>query len=155
MRLSVDEYLALRRSTGAIKPSLDLIMLPLEISDEYLELDNVKELEIMAIDLIAIANVSLSTPGTFVIAEHCPGRCFFQRRASQRGYSQYYHCPHGKTKAIYSRGDGFCGQLVSKEVIKFYFTNERSGRITGRRKRHAEELEDLHQGIGELGYCKL
>lgn len=57
VRPSLEEYLTLRRSTGAIKPSLDLIMLPLEISDEYLELDSVKELELIAIDLIAIANV--------------------------------------------------------------------------------------------------
>ncbi|PPQ77846.1 hypothetical protein CVT25_015339 [Psilocybe cyanescens] len=56
VRPSLEEYLTLRRSTGAIKPSLDLIMLPLEISDEYLELDSVKELELIAIDLIAIAN---------------------------------------------------------------------------------------------------
>lgn len=59
LRLSFEEYLVLGRVTGAIRPALDLIMLPLEISEEYLELRSVKELEMIAIDLIAIANVSL------------------------------------------------------------------------------------------------
>ncbi|KAJ3567612.1 hypothetical protein NP233_g6248 [Leucocoprinus birnbaumii] len=53
---SMDDYLALRRSTGAIKPSFDLLLLPFEISDEVLDLPVVKELEVIAIELIAVAN---------------------------------------------------------------------------------------------------
>ncbi|KAF9465685.1 isoprenoid synthase domain-containing protein [Collybia nuda] len=56
VRKSMDEYLDLRRYTGAIKPSLDLILLPLEISDKLLDSPTVKELEMIAIELIAVAN---------------------------------------------------------------------------------------------------
>ncbi|KAF9465703.1 isoprenoid synthase domain-containing protein [Collybia nuda] len=53
---SMDEYLDLRRYTCAIKPSLDMILLPLEISDEILDNPIVKGLEMIAIELIAVAN---------------------------------------------------------------------------------------------------
>ncbi|GJJ12833.1 hypothetical protein Clacol_007078 [Clathrus columnatus] len=56
IRTSIEDYLSLRRSTGAIKPSFDLILLPLEIPTVYLESPFVKQLEIIAIDLIAVAN---------------------------------------------------------------------------------------------------
>lgn len=51
------DYLDLRRYTGAIKPSLDLLLLPFEISDELLNTPTVKELEMIAIEMIAVANV--------------------------------------------------------------------------------------------------
>lgn len=59
VRKSMADYLDLRRYTGAIKPSLDLLLLPLEISDELLDIPVVKELEMIAIEMIAVANVSL------------------------------------------------------------------------------------------------
>jgi len=58
VRRSIEDYLNLRRYTGAIKPSFDLILLPLEIPKEILESEVVKELEIIAIDMVAVANVS-------------------------------------------------------------------------------------------------
>lgn len=58
VRKSMADYLDLRRYTGAIKPSLDLILLPLEISDQLLESPTIKELEMIAIEMIAIANVN-------------------------------------------------------------------------------------------------
>lgn len=59
IRHSIEEYLELRRYTGAIKPSFDLLLLPLEIPDSLLLDPKVKELEIIAIDMIAVANVSI------------------------------------------------------------------------------------------------
>lgn len=67
IRKSVEDYLKLRRRTGAIKPSFDLILLPLEIPTVYLESLFVKQLEIIAIDLIAVANVRLNS----LIFEDC------------------------------------------------------------------------------------
>lgn len=65
IRTSLEDYLKLRRRTGAIKPSFDLILLPLEIPRIYLESPLVKQLEIIAIDLIAVANVSPQVPNCF------------------------------------------------------------------------------------------
>jgi hypothetical protein len=62
VRKSMAAYLELRRYTGAIKPSLDLLLLPLEISDELLDSPTVKELEMIAIELIAVANVNPIIP---------------------------------------------------------------------------------------------
>lgn len=56
IRQSIEEYLALRRFTGAIKPSFDMIMLPLNIPDEILEDPRIVDLEFMAIDMVAVAN---------------------------------------------------------------------------------------------------
>ncbi|KAF9465679.1 terpenoid synthase [Collybia nuda] len=56
VRKSMAEYLDLRRYTGAIKPSFDCLLLPLEISDALLDSPAVKELEMIAIELIAVAN---------------------------------------------------------------------------------------------------
>jgi len=56
IRKNIDEYLALRRYTGAIKPSFDLLLLPLEIPERVLQDPRVKELEMLAIDMIAVAN---------------------------------------------------------------------------------------------------
>lgn len=58
IRRSIDDYLELRRYTGAIKPSFDMILLPLEIPDCLLEDQRVVDLEIIAIDMVAVANVS-------------------------------------------------------------------------------------------------
>ena len=58
VRKSMADYLDLRRYTGAIKPSLDLLLLPLEISNELLDSPAIKELEIIAIEMIAVANVT-------------------------------------------------------------------------------------------------
>ena len=57
IRPSIEEYLELRRSTGAIKPSFDLMLLPLDLPEEVSESAEVRELEVIAIDLIAVANV--------------------------------------------------------------------------------------------------
>ena len=57
IRRSVDDYLALRRATGGIKPSFDFILLPLEIPQHLLEHEAVKELETIALDMIVVANV--------------------------------------------------------------------------------------------------
>ncbi|KAJ3561920.1 hypothetical protein NP233_g9901 [Leucocoprinus birnbaumii] len=56
VRKSMADYLALRRYTGAIKPSFDLLLLPSEISDEVLDMPVVKELEMIAIEMVAVAN---------------------------------------------------------------------------------------------------
>jgi len=53
---SIDEYLELRRYTGAIKPSLDMILLPLDIPDYILDDQRIRNLESMAIEMIAVAN---------------------------------------------------------------------------------------------------
>jgi len=62
IRGSIDAYLALRRYTGAIKPSFDLILLPVEIPDEVLLDPRIVKLEMIAIDMVAVANVSVFTP---------------------------------------------------------------------------------------------
>lgn len=67
IRTSLEDYLKLRRRTGAIKPSFDLILLPLEIPPIYLESPLVEQLETIAIDLIAVANVSHHIPVVFEI----------------------------------------------------------------------------------------
>ncbi|KAK7463516.1 hypothetical protein VKT23_006864 [Stygiomarasmius scandens] len=56
IRGSIDAYLALRRYTGAIKPSFDLILLPVEIPDEVLLDPRIVKLEMIAIDMVAVAN---------------------------------------------------------------------------------------------------
>jgi len=56
IRHSIEEYLELRRYTGAIKPSFDMIFLPLDIPDWVLEDPRIKELEFMAIEMVAVAN---------------------------------------------------------------------------------------------------
>ncbi|GJJ12837.1 hypothetical protein Clacol_007082 [Clathrus columnatus] len=56
VRTSIEEYLKLRRGTSAIQPSFDLLLLPLDIPRLYLESSSIKKLEIIAIDLIAVAN---------------------------------------------------------------------------------------------------
>ncbi|KAK7443530.1 hypothetical protein VKT23_015703 [Stygiomarasmius scandens] len=56
IRGSIDDYLALRRYTGAIKPSFDLILLPVEIPDEVLLDPRIVNLEMIAIDMVAVAN---------------------------------------------------------------------------------------------------
>jgi hypothetical protein len=58
IRTTVEEYLALRRYTGAIIPSFDMILLPLDIPDSVLADPRIKELEMMAIEMVAVANVS-------------------------------------------------------------------------------------------------
>ncbi|KAF8516537.1 terpenoid synthase [Hysterangium stoloniferum] len=56
IRKSIDDYLSLRRFTGAIKPSYDMILLPLEIPDEILLDRRIVDLEFMSIDMVAVAN---------------------------------------------------------------------------------------------------
>jgi len=56
IKLSVDEYLKLRRDTSAVKPSLDMILLPLDIPDHILDDPKMRNLEIIANDLISVAN---------------------------------------------------------------------------------------------------
>jgi hypothetical protein len=56
---SVEEYLELRRLTAGLVPSLDMILLPLDIPDHLLDDPRIKELEFMVIDMVVVANVSL------------------------------------------------------------------------------------------------
>jgi len=60
IRRSIDDYLSLRRSTGGIKPSFDLLLLPLEIPEDLLEHAVIKELETIALDMIVVANDVIS-----------------------------------------------------------------------------------------------
>jgi hypothetical protein len=62
IRTNIEDYLALRRRTSAVKPSLDLLLLPLEIPNNVLQDPKVKELETLANDMIAVANVSTLHP---------------------------------------------------------------------------------------------
>ena len=79
IRGSIDDYLALRRYTGAIKPSFDLILLPVEIPDEVLLDPRIVNLEMIAIDMVAVANVGGVLASTQV---YCSfdflGCCLFQ-----------------------------------------------------------------------------
>jgi len=56
IRTTIEGYLELRRYTGAIKPSFDMILMPLDIPEVVLEEPKIKELEAMAIEMVAVAN---------------------------------------------------------------------------------------------------
>ena len=57
IRKNIDDYLRLRRFTGAIKPSYDLMLLSMEIPDSVLLDQRIVDLEFMSIDMVAVANV--------------------------------------------------------------------------------------------------
>ena len=59
VRTNLEDYLNLRRYTGAIKPSFDFILLPLDIPESFLNHPVIQQLEFLAIDMIAVANVRL------------------------------------------------------------------------------------------------
>ena len=56
---SIEEYLELRRLTGAMIPSFDMLLLPLDIPDQILDDPSIKALEFMVVDMVVVANVSL------------------------------------------------------------------------------------------------
>ncbi|KAF8532360.1 isoprenoid synthase domain-containing protein [Gautieria morchelliformis] len=56
IRKNIDDYLTLRRFTGAIKPSYDLMLMPMEIPDSVLLDQRIVDLEFMSIDMVAVAN---------------------------------------------------------------------------------------------------
>jgi hypothetical protein len=59
IRKTIEEYLALRRYSGAFIPVLDMILLPLDIPDSVLADPRIKQLERISIEMIAVANVSM------------------------------------------------------------------------------------------------
>lgn len=61
---TIEEYLSLRRFTGGVQPAFDLVLLPLQVPNDILEDLRIKELEIIANDLVAISNVSQLGPQT-------------------------------------------------------------------------------------------
>jgi len=54
----VDSYMALRRGTVGAQPTFDLLLLAMEIPDEKLDDPKIVELELLATDMIILANVS-------------------------------------------------------------------------------------------------
>lgn len=58
IRSSIEDYLSLRRRTGGMKPSFDILLLPFEIPDSVLQDPRIVNLEIISIDLVSVANVS-------------------------------------------------------------------------------------------------
>jgi hypothetical protein len=69
---TVEEYLALRRYTGAIIPSFDMILLPLDIPDSVLADPRINELEMIAAEMVCVANVSLQPLGVIhVLTQTC------------------------------------------------------------------------------------
>jgi hypothetical protein len=93
IRTSIEDYLSLRCRTGAVRPPLNLLLLPLEISDNVLQNPKVKELEVLALDMIAITNVSALRPRFPRIFERRINEYFLiQCRASARRHTQFGHC---------------------------------------------------------------
>jgi hypothetical protein len=64
IRTTIEDYLTLRRYSGAFIPVLDMILLPLDIPDSVLADPRIKQLEMMAIEMVAVANVSTHSLGT-------------------------------------------------------------------------------------------
>ena len=58
---NIDDYISMRRNTSGVKPCFVLLEMGLEIPDDMIHHPAIEELSILAIDMIALANVSSIT----------------------------------------------------------------------------------------------